>query len=170
MWSHDQARRGLKPILRKVWARRGCRPLALSTHGYEWTYVYGFVHPASGKTQWLMMPEVSTEAMALALAAFARAEGVSARKQILLVVDGAPWHTTPRLPVPRGVHLVRLPPATPELQPAERLWPLLNEGLANRAFVRIGTLERALARRCRQLVEQQELIRHLTRYHWWPDC
>jgi len=58
--------------------------------------VYGFVHPASGKTQWLMMPEVSTEAMALALAAFARAEGVSARKQILLVVDGAPWHTTPR--------------------------------------------------------------------------
>ena len=54
---------------------------------------------------------------------------------------------------------MRLPPATPELQPAERLWPLLNEGLANGAFARIGRLERALARRCRQLVEQPELIR-----------
>jgi hypothetical protein len=116
------------------------------------------------------MPEVSTAALALALAACARAEGVSDRKQILLVVDGAPWPTTPRLPVPRGLHLVQLPPATPELPPAERLWPLLNEGLANRPFARLGTLERAMVRRCRQVVGQQELIRRLTCSHWWPNC
>jgi transposase len=170
VWGHDQARRGLKPIVRKVWARRGQRPLAVSTHRYEWTYAYGFVHPKSGKTHWLLMPEVSTEAMGLALAAFARAERVGKRKQVVVVVDRAAWHTTPQFPVPRGIHLLPLPAATPELQPAERLWPLLNEGIANRSFPTLGILERALARRCRQLIEQRALIRNLTCYHWWPDC
>jgi hypothetical protein len=116
------------------------------------------------------MPEVSTEAMGLALAAFARAEGGGKRKQVVVVVDRAAWHTTPHLTVPGGLHLVPLPAATPELQPAERLWPLLNEGIANRSFPTLGRLERTLARRCRQLIEQRALIRNLTYYHWWPDC
>ena len=170
VWGHDQARRGLKPIVRKVWARRGQRPRAVSTHRYEWTYASGFVHPKSGKTQWLLLPAVSTAAMGLALAAFARAERAGPRKHVVVGVDRAAWHTTPRLPVPRGLHLVSLPAATPELQPAERLWPLLNEGIANRSFPTPGLLERALARRCRQLIEQRALIRNLTCYHWWPDC
>jgi transposase len=107
--------------------------------------------------------------MGLALAAFARAERAGQRKHVVVVVDRAAWHTTPHLPMPRGLHLVSLPAATPELQPAERLWPLLNEGIANRSFPTLGLLERALARRCRQLIEQRALIRNLTCYHWWPD-
>jgi len=108
--------------------------------------------------------------MGLALADFARAERVGKRTQVVVVVDRAAWHTTPQLIVPRGMHLLPLPAATPELQPAERLWPLLNEGVANRSFPTIGILERALARRCRQLIAQRALIRNLTCYHWWPDC
>lgn len=97
VWAHDQARRGLKPIARRVWARRGQRPLAVSTQGYEWSYVYGFVHPQDGRTQWLILPEVNTAAMQLALREFARAEGLGPRKHVVLVLDGAPWHRTPKL-------------------------------------------------------------------------
>jgi hypothetical protein len=71
-WAHDQARRGLKPIVRRVWARRGQRPLAVSTHGYKWSYVYGFVHPYDGRTHWLILPEANTAAMQVALSDFAR--------------------------------------------------------------------------------------------------
>jgi hypothetical protein len=74
VWAHDQARRGLKPIVRRVWARRGQRPLAVSTHRYEWSYVYGFVHPRTGRTRWLILPQVNTAAMQVALRDFARAE------------------------------------------------------------------------------------------------
>ena len=80
------------------------------------------------------MPEVSPEAMGLALADFARAQRVGKRQQGVVVVARAMWHTTPQLPVPRGMHLLPLPAATPELQPAERLWPLLNEGMARTAL------------------------------------
>jgi hypothetical protein len=169
VWAHDQARRGLKPIARRVWARRGQRPLAVSTQGYEWSYVYGFVHPQDGRTQWLILPEVNTAAMQLALREFARAEGLGPRKHVVLVLDGAPWHRTPKLVCPRSLHLAFLPPCTPELQPAERLWPILNEGLANRPFATIRALDRALVRRCQQLVAQSDRIQALTSYHWWPE-
>jgi len=36
--------------------------------------------------------------------------------------------------IPKGVHLFYLPPKSPELQPAERLWLLTNEAIANRSF------------------------------------
>ena len=169
VWAHDQARRGLKPIVRRVWARRGHRPVAVSTHQYQWSYVYGFVHPADGRTRWLILPTVNTAARQVALTTFAQAEGGGRRKQILVVLDGAPWHRTPELRLPPGLPLVFLPPRTPELQPAERLWPALNEGLANRPYASIQGLDRAVGRRCRQLLAQPDRIRALTAYHWWPD-
>lgn len=55
-------------------------------------------------------------------------------KRIVLPLDQAGWHTSEKLEVPEGIHLVPLPPYSPELQPAERLWPLVNEPLANQAF------------------------------------
>jgi transposase len=71
---------------------------------------------------------------------------------------------------PRGdTQLEFLPPRSPELQPAQRLWPLSNEGVANRHFEEIDDLEEALVERCVALGEQPEIIRSYTRYHWWPN-
>lgn len=106
--------------------------------------------------------------MQVALTTFAHAERVGRKKEIILVVDGAPWHRTPKLHLPPGLHLAFLPPCTPELQPAERLWPALNEGVANRPYASILMSDRALARRCRQLLAQPDHLRALTAYHWWP--
>jgi hypothetical protein len=39
----DEHRIGLKPILRRVWAPRGRRPIARGHHRYEWFYVTAFV-------------------------------------------------------------------------------------------------------------------------------
>lgn len=168
-WAQDEARRGLKPVLRRVWAPRGQRPIARSTHRYAWLYVCAFVHPPSGRTEWWLLPTVSAEVMSLALAAFAAAMGLGPGKRIVLVLDRAGWHTAGHLVVPEGLHLVYLPPATPELQPAEHLWPLLNEGLANQPFAELAALEERVAQRCRTLLAQPGVVRQATRFHWWPD-
>jgi hypothetical protein len=54
-------------------------------------YLYGFVHPQSGRTEWLILPTVDIETMNLALAQFARAVGASSQKRIALVMDQAGW-------------------------------------------------------------------------------
>ena len=66
LWCQDEARLGLKPIVRKAWALRGHRPLAPNHTRYEWLYVFGFVRPATGQTYWLILPTVNTAAMTLA--------------------------------------------------------------------------------------------------------
>ena len=123
---------GLIPVVRRVWAARGERPLALGQGRYQWLYLYGFVRPGGGGVQWLLLPEVDTEVFSLALKHFADAVGAGPRKRIVLVLDRAGWHASNDLVVPDGIHLVFLPAYSPELQPAEHLWPVVHEAVANR--------------------------------------
>ncbi|WP_364302975.1 transposase [Moorena sp. SIO4A5] len=71
--------------------------------------------------------------------------------------------------MPKGLFLEFLPPYSPELQPAERLWPLLDQALINRVFETIEALEEAIFQRCRQLIKQPQILRRLTQFHWWPS-
>jgi len=169
LWSGDEHRIGLKPILRRVWARKGCTVQAIVRQRYQWMYLYGFVKPESGQTSWLVMPTVNVEAFSLALCAFAAEVGCGSDKHIALVLDQAGWHKSSRLVIPEGLHLLFLPSHSPELQPAERLWPLSNEPLANRLFTSLDELEQVQADRCRWLQAHPEVIRGRTSYHWWPS-
>ena len=56
VWAQDEARLGLKPITRRCWAKKGQRPLAVQHPGYDWLYLYGFVRPATGDVEWLLLP------------------------------------------------------------------------------------------------------------------
>jgi transposase len=168
LWAGDEHRLGLLPLIKRVWAPKGRRPGAPVRRRYQWLYVYGFVRPRTGRTWWCLLPTVSLEAFALALAAFAQDEGIDAEHRAALLVDRAGWHTSPRLVLPEGIDLIFLPPASPELQPAERLWRLVDEPVVNRSFASLDELEAVLLPRCRTLMQQRRRIKPLTRYHWWP--
>lgn len=169
LWAGDEARLGPKPVVRRVWAPVGRRPVARTKRGYEWTYLYGFVRPESGEVFWLILPTVNTELFSMALGEFAKEVGAGKGKRVVLVVDKAGWHTGGGVEIPEGIHLEFLPSGSPGLQPAERLWPLTNEALANRLFEQIEEIEEALVERCVELLDQAEAIRDLTNYHWWPQ-
>jgi transposase len=169
LWASDEHRLGLKPIVRKVWSPRGQRPIVEVHQRYEWSYLYAFVRPKSGEVHWLILPTVNARVFSMAVEHFAREVGAGTRRRILLVLDQAGWHTGKEVELPEGIHLEFLPSASPELQPSERLWPLTNEGVANRFFGKIEDLEEALVERCIALCAQPEIIRSYTNYHWWPQ-
>ena len=168
MWTVDEHRVGLIPILRVIWAKRGQRPVAMVRPRYQWLYLMGFVHPESGRTSWWIVPELNVEVFSKVLHAFAQEQRVGPGKRILLVLDGAGWHASPEVRCPEGIELHPLPPYSPELQPAEHLWELCDEPLANKNFASLAELERVLGERCCQLSEQTETIRETTLFHWWP--
>lgn len=145
-----------------------CQLDQATCHECDWRYLVGFVHPVSGRTVWHLATTVNSELFSLELAAFAREVGAGPAKQIVLVLDGAGWHDSPQVRVPEHVHLLFLPPHSPELQPAEHLWSLTNTVLVNRHFASIDELEDAQAERCVALQARPDLIRSTTRFHWWP--
>jgi transposase len=153
-----------------VWAPKGQRRIALGHHRYKWLYVTAFVQPISGETFWYISNGVSKLFFAALLALFAREAGAGRERIIVLGLDigldSAGWHTEPNLAVPDGIRLVYLPPYSPELQPAEHLWPVLDEPLANRHFATLADLEQVVAQRCRILNGDQ--LKPGTNFHWWP--
>lgn len=164
----DEHRVGLKPILRRVWAPRGQRPIAPVWPRYEWLYVYAFLHPRTGRTWWLLLPTVNIAAFSLALREFAAAQQLDRQHRVLLVLDQAGWHTSAKVPRPPGIDLLFLPPQSPELQPAERLWTLSDMPLANRTFDSLAELEEVQAERCLQLHRTPQVVQPYTSYWWWP--
>lgn len=168
LWAMDEHRLGLKPIVRRVWCSEGQPPIAQVNWRFQWLWLYGFVHPESGETYWWILPKVNTDLFNQVLADFAAHFQLGSHKRILLALDQAGWHTSDCLNLPEGIDLIYLPSHSPELQPAERLWPLTNEPIANESFENLDQLEEVLFHRCRSLLEERDLIRGLTCFHWWP--
>jgi transposase len=169
LWAVDEHRIGLKPVLHKVWCVDGNRPLAPVQHRYAWRYLVGFVQSTSGRSVFHLATSVSVPLFEAELAAFASVEGAGPTKRIVLVLDRSGWHSTQRLCVPDHLHLLFLPPYSPELQPAEHLWPLTNTALVNRHFASIDKLEDAQAACCVALQARPDLVRSATRFHSWPQ-
>jgi hypothetical protein len=168
-WAVDEHRIGFRPIIRKVWTLENQRPLAPVEHRCEWRYLVGFVHPASGRTVFHLATSVSISLFEVELAEFACVVGAGPHKQVVLVLDRAGWHASIHLRVPEHIHLLFLPAYSPELQPAEHLWPLTNTALASRYFASIDALEEAQAARCVALQARPDLIRPTMLFHWWPQ-
>jgi hypothetical protein len=166
LWAEDEARRGLKPIARRVWAPKGRRPTANGRTKYQWLYVYGFVHPASGRNPEPIRPAANTDWMARALEESARWADPDGTELLVVLVDNAGWHVAKRLGVPPEVVLHRLPPCTPELQPAEPLWPPVREAVANEGSDDLGAMEPVLVERCRWLIDHPGVVRGVVGFGW----
>ena len=164
----DEHRLGLQPVLRQVWVDQWHGNLSAPVNcRYDWFWLYGFVHPHSGRTYWWLLPKVNIELFNRALADFAEHFGINQQNQVVLVMDQAGWHTSPKVVIPKGMHFAFLPAYSPHMQPAERLWPVFNEALANRVFESLDCLLEQAEQRCLQLLEVPELLSGLTCFHWW---
>jgi hypothetical protein len=166
VWAEDEARLGLKPITRRVWWRKGCRPRSCGQTKYEWLYVYGFARPATGDTFTVLLPRVKVAHMAEALSAFATRADPGGTKVLVLVVDNAGWHRAKGLTVPSNIRLHFLPPCTPELQPVEPFWPLVREAVANNTFARLADLRQRVRRRCEWLAQNRDTVMGVVGFHW----
>ncbi len=144
------------------------RPVAIVNPQYQWTWSYGAVEMATGKSFFLILPNLQASSVEIFLREFAESQNLSAGKIAILLWDGAPAHRA-QLEVPVGVELIRILPQTPELNPSERLWSPLREVVANRCFEQIEQMEEVLINEMRDLSEQKEYLSGMTNYHWLPS-
>jgi transposase len=96
----------------------------------EYIHLYGAVSPKDGTCVYLIMPTSNTACFQAFLHMLARR---FARKDILLVLDGAPNHRCGDLAVPNNITLLYLPPYSPELNPKENIWDETREAASFRS-------------------------------------
>ena len=111
------------------------------------------------------MPEVNIEAMNVHLAEISRCVSVGAIA--LLVLDGAGWHSSPRLNVPDNVVLLPLPPYAPELNPVENIWEFLRANFfSHRVWDTYEEVLDACSIAWNKLMQTPERIASITRRSW----
>jgi len=144
------------------WCPKGVRPTVPCHHIREYRYVYGAVEPKTGESCFLIMPYGNTDCMNLFLKELAQ---TFPNDIIVLLCDGATWHRSNWLEVPPNIHLLYLPPATPEMNPIEQIWTWLRrQGFRNEVF---PSLENVMERLCETIRSLgKATIRSITGREW----
>ena len=104
----------------------GCaRPGWPTSGSFESLYLFAACRPGTDQAFALALPEATTAAMGLLLAAFA--EQLEPDAHAVLILDQAGWHGSRRLTVPGNITPLPLPAYSPELDPVERVRLCLRE-------------------------------------------
>lgn len=165
MWFTDEARVGQQGTITRVWAERGSRPRAPRDRRYEWAYLFGAICPQSRAGAAIIMPEVNVEAMNEHLVEISRHVSVGAIA--VLVLDGAGWHTSPRVKLPDNIVLLPLPPYAPELNPMENVWAFLRANfLSHRIWKDYGAILDACQHAWNTFMQLPDRIASITRRAW----
>ena len=160
----DEGRFGLKLWFRRRWCTCGHRPPWIVDDHYQWVWVYVAITPATGEYCCLLLPHVDTTCLDVFLATL-RAEWPQGR--IGVVLDGSGSHRSDDVHWPEGIVPLRLPPYSPELNPAEQIFRHLRRRLANRAFATIEEMQDALVAEMQRLGAHPKVVTRMTNYPWW---
>ncbi len=85
----------------------------------------------------------------------------------IVIWDQAGFHPKPEIHVvPDRVHLVALPPYSPELNPAEAIGDVIKDRIGNVLWDRFADLEQAIGEELRPLYESADAVRRLVSHPW----
>lgn len=139
LWVVDEHRYGLISTLRRCWTLRGVRPTAPYQTKYQWGYVYGGLEVMEGRSEFLYTPTVNLSLSGEFLRQISRSEPEA---EHVVVWDGAGFHQKNQLEdLPENIHLIALPPYSPELNPIEQLWDQVAVAYANRVYETLDEIE-----------------------------
>jgi transposase len=166
IWVADEARFGLHTQSRRCWALRGHRVVIPQPQRYEWEYVYGAVEVVQGHTEFCYLPSVNLELSRRFLEQIARRDPLA---EHVVIWDQAGFHQKPQDPgLPARVHILPLPPYSPELNPVEGLWDQVQDCTCNRRHESLDQLEETLTAALRPFWETPAKALSLV-HHWLHD-
>jgi len=160
----DEARFGLINWHKRRYCPPGFRPPWIVKRSYKWTYLYAAVEPTSGESFCLYLPGMDDGCLEVFLSELSK---TYPDHHLLIVLDGAPSHRSGQIVHPENISFLRLPPRSPELDPAERWFQEFRRSLSNRTFESVALIQEALTKTLRLYWEIPSLLKRLTGYSWW---
>ena len=160
----DEARFGRMSDPRSCWAPAPHRPVVNLALIREFRYEYAAVSPWDGCLDFMTAEKMNTDNMTNFLLQVSEAHK---GEFIVMVVDGASSHRSKELRVPDNVSLIRLPPYSPELNPAEQIWnKLRRDYFANRVFDSLDAATKQAESGLTEMAANKSAMRQLTNWPW----
>lgn len=156
LWVYDEMRYGLHPLTRKMWCLKGIRAIAPSRRRYQNGYLYGALEVGGAGAEFLFTPCLNKECDEYFLSQLGKADPESMH---IVIGDGAGFHHKKGdEALPENIRIITLPAYCPELNPAEKLWDIVKDGICNRDWIDLDELETAITGRIRPYWEDARRV------------
>ncbi|MFS4418648.1 IS630 family transposase [Maribacter sp. 2307ULW6-5] len=157
LWFQDESRFGLKTQVGRCVSPIGARPLAPYQHRFDNTYLWGSYSPVSGDSFVWEINGTDGRIFEAYLNALSQSRP---NIQNIVVIDNAGFHSTKNFEVPENIHLLRIPPYSPELNPCEQIWQYIKQRFKNMLFDSMEELKQWLHDQVRSM--GPELVKSIT--------
>jgi transposase len=163
IWLQDEGRFGLHGFARRVWTLPGTKPVVPTQQRYEWFYAFAALECTQGSLEVAYWNGVELPVTWKFLEQIAASEPGA---EHVVIYDGAGFHPKPGVhTLPEHVHVITLPPYSPELNPVENLWDLLRDEVCNQAFEKLSDLQKRLTVALQNYRQQSAKVSSLI--HGW---
>ena len=149
----------------RCWVPKNVRPVVTQQFVREYTYAYTAVCPQTGESYSIIAPCNNTEVMEIFLTELSN---YYSHYRMIMILDGAGWHTSKLLEIPENIKLLHLPPYSPELNPVEHIWDYIREQkkFNNYTFQSIEAVEDKLESVLLGLHNEKEVLKSLCGFNW----
>jgi DDE superfamily endonuclease len=156
----DELRLGLRGTSRRVWGRRGVKVRQRLQLKYEWRYLFAAVDGQAGRIWWNWVPSMKAEALWPTIAGI----------QEMAILDGLVWDNAPSHRDDEITDLdlafVGLPPYSPELNPAERLFEAIRRRFEGRVYATLDDKAAEVQAFLEELDADPARVRRLCGWDW----
>lgn len=156
----DELRVGLRGTTRRVWGRRGIKVRQRLQLRYEWRYLVLAVDGRTGTIWWGWAPTMKAVDLWPLVAGLREMDVLDA-----LVWDRAPGHRDADVRA-IGLPLVELPPYSPELNPAERLFEEVRRRVEGEVYATLDDKAAAVQAVLEELDADPARVRRLCGWDW----
>ena len=151
-------------MVRRVWGRRGVKIRQRLQLVYEWRYLFLVVDGRKGTLHWTWIDSMKAEKIAAAV------NGLKQQTKLAAVVwDGAGSHRD-KLVRGLGLTLIRLPPYSPELNPAERVFEEVRRWIEGEVYPSLDDKVSAVEEYLTELESDPDRVRSLAGWDWIEDA
>ncbi len=167
-WVMDESRFGLHTVVKRCWGLPGARVIKPFAQRFEWEYLYGAIDIITGEPVFCHLPTVSCEGVWRFLEEVVATEPGAHH---VVLWDGAGFHQQPNAGDPEWfslakVHVLKLPPYCPELNPVEKVWDQLKDAVCNRVFESVEALREGLLPKLKEFWENPSGLTSLIGKNW----
>ena len=99
--------------------------------GYKYTWLFGAFSPITGEHLLMEFPNCNSDSFQIFLNEFS---SDNPKTLTIMVLDNGAFHKAKKLKIPDNIKLLFLPPYSPELNPAERMWERFKRTFTNKFF------------------------------------
>jgi transposase len=156
----DELRLGLRGTSRRVWGRRGVKVRQRLQLRYDWWYLFVAVDGRAGTVSWAWLDSMKATDLVPLMEALRTNAPLDA-----IVWDGASSHRDDAVRAV-GVPLVGLPPYSPELNPAERLFEEVRRHVEGRVYATLSDKVAAVTALLEELDADPARVRRLCGWGW----